>query len=147
MERVKCCAPEHNGIQDEIQPEIVFGVHPEVQKRIRGSLAVISEKFCFCLVHWPIWRETCLGIIKEVCREDFERVSHASQLLEGLGCWITLSGSDVDNFQLPYGAFESIYEQFYKQLLEKRSSQRSRLRCIDGESECRPGPNCMGCGG
>jgi len=93
--------------------EVVFGVHPKVYKAMAEPVAVIQEKFNFCGIHAPIYKDALQSFLAEAG----EVIVLDGALKEGLGCWVTihdcLTHEPIQNFQMSYQGFERVRRLFY----------------------------------
>lgn len=116
--------------------EIVFGVHPEIVKKINSqmgrSVRVIQDKLHFCKVHSGVKDNLFHFIADEF--PNVEKICTHALLKDDLGCWITihdcLTHEPIKNFQLPYAEFENIFRQFTRLLNRTHHLKIARVERI-----------------
>ena len=103
--------------------KIVWGVHPLIREALERRdppvepVVVVLNEDHFCQEHILSAYRMILDLIgrfPEIAKE----INHSSELVEGLGCWITifdrLNKPAIENFQFSYDSFKMIFELFHR---------------------------------
>lgn len=118
-----CAEKEIVGHYGNPMYEIIFGVHTDIHTALNKkgrSVPIIQGAYCFCNKHYSGAREMLFNLISDCSGPNIDRICTKAELVEGLGCWITINNridrEKVENFQFPFWVFEAIYEIFLKNL-------------------------------